>query len=113
MQTKAALLKATTPSRMVAEPSKARPRPSRKTAFTKRQYAIAVEGLRSEGVPIDALSTARIAERCLDWMDRQCMKATEKPSLASGKRHLPDILGRACHSASDDFSRGKRKESYL
>jgi hypothetical protein len=27
-------------------------------------------------------------------MDRQRMKATEKPSLASGKRHLPSILGR-------------------
>jgi hypothetical protein len=104
MQTKAALLKAATPSGMVAEPFQASllapgglppARQSAKTAFTKRQYAIAVEGLRSEGVPIDALSTARVAERCLEWMDRQRMQAREKPSLASGKRHLPDILGRA------------------
>jgi hypothetical protein len=94
MQTKAALLKPVTPSGKVPEPLQAERRRGGKTAFTKRQYAIAVEGLRSEGVPIDALSTARVAERCLDWMDRQRMKATEKPSLASGKRHLPSILGR-------------------
>jgi hypothetical protein len=94
MQTKAALLKAATPSGTVPEPLQARRSHSGKTAFTKRQYAIAVEGLRSEGVPIDALSTARVAERCLDWMDRQRMQAREKPSLASGKRHLPGILGR-------------------
>jgi hypothetical protein len=95
MPTKAALLKAATLSKTVALPGMARRRHSGKTAFTKRQYAIAVEGLRSEGVPIDALSTARVAERCVDWMDRQHMQAREKPSLASGKRHLPDILGRA------------------
>ena len=95
MPTKTALLKAVTPSETVPEPLQARRRHSGKTAFTKRQYAIAVEGLRSEGVPIDALSTARVAERCLDWMDRRRMQAREKPSLASGKRHLPAILGRA------------------
>jgi hypothetical protein len=95
MQTKAALLRADTPSGMMAEPSGAHRKHSGKVAFTRRQYAIAVEGLRGEGVLIDALSTARVAERCLDWMDRQRMKATEKPSLSSGKRHLPDILGRA------------------
>jgi hypothetical protein len=94
MRTKVALLKAAAPSETVAEPFQAGRRHSGKTAFTKRQYAIAVEGLRGEGVPIDALSTARVAERCLDWMDRQRMKPTEKRSLASGKRHLPDILGR-------------------
>ena len=69
-------------------------RPRRKEAFTRRQYAIAVEGLRGEGVPLDALSIERIAERALDWMDRHQMKPREKPSLSSGKRHLPGILGR-------------------
>jgi hypothetical protein len=95
MRTKVALLKPATPSGTVPEPLQAERRRGGKTAFTKRQYAIAVEGLRSEGVPIDALPTARVAERCLDWMDRQHMQAREKPSLASGKRHLPGILGRA------------------
>ena len=56
MRTKVALLKAAMPSETVAEPFQARRRHSGKTAFTKRQYAIAVEG-----VPIDALSTARAA----------------------------------------------------
>jgi hypothetical protein len=64
-------------------------------AFTRHQYAIAVAGLRQEGALIDALSTSRIAERCLDWRERQEIKPTERPSLACGKRHLPDILGRA------------------
>src|SRR6478752_3324244 len=107
MQTKVALLKAATLPKTVAEPLRPRRRHNGKSAFTKRQYAIAVEGLRGEGVPIDALSTARVAERCLDWMDRQRMKATEKPSLASGKRHLPDILGRACRSVSDRLEPGQ------
>ena len=74
-------------------PAERKPRP--KEAFTRRQYAIAVEGLRQEGVLIDVLATSRIAERCLDWMERQKIKPTERPSLASGKRHLPDILGRS------------------
>jgi|SRR6478672_8269895 hypothetical protein len=69
-------------------------KPRRKEAFTRRQYAIAVDGLRREGIPLDALPIARIAERALDWMDRHQMMPREKPSLASGKRHLPDILGR-------------------
>jgi hypothetical protein len=37
----------------------------------------------------------RIINRPPNWMDRQRMKPTEKPSLASGKRHLPGILGRS------------------
>jgi hypothetical protein len=82
------VLKAASSFDIIARPPKAPRTHSGKTAFTKRQYAIAVEGLRSEGVLIDALSTARVAERCLDWMDRQRMQAREKPSLASGKRPL-------------------------
>jgi hypothetical protein len=63
MPTKAARLKPVTSSGTVAERSQTERRRSGKTAFTKRQYTIAVEGLRSEGLARSWLGASPF--RCL------------------------------------------------
>ncbi len=110
MPTKVALLKTAAPSETVAEPFQARRRHSGKTAFTKRQYAIAVEGLRSEGVPIDALSTARVAERCLDWMERPRMKPTKNLAWRPANATCPAFSAELAAQPLIDLSCGGAKK---
>jgi hypothetical protein len=69
-------------------------RSSTKTAFARLQFALAVEDLRRQSVPLDVLPVSRIIGRCRDWMKLNGMAENEVPSWSSGKRHLPDILGR-------------------
>jgi hypothetical protein len=71
-----------------------------KQAWARAQIRMAVEALRRDGAPLDALTNSQIAARCAKWMRKQGKLDTEIPSTRSFERYLPAILAEVLASSS-------------